>query len=97
MAIIPFGLVGAIWGHYIWDVPLCMFSIVGLIGMVGIIINDSIVLVTTIDEYARDRGVMPGDRRRDGRPAAAGVSDHGDHRAGPRAAAVRDARARRSS
>ena len=30
MAIIPFGLVGTIWGHYIWDVPLSMFSVVGL-------------------------------------------------------------------
>jgi multidrug efflux pump subunit AcrB len=59
MAIIPFGLVGAIWGHYLWDVPLSMFSIVGLIGMVGIIINDSIVLVTTIDDYAEDRGLIP--------------------------------------
>ncbi|NNE86618.1 MAG: efflux RND transporter permease subunit [Silicimonas sp.] len=59
MAIIPFGLVGAIWGHYIWDVPLSMFSVVGLIGMVGIIINDSIVLVTTVDEYAEDRGLFP--------------------------------------
>ena len=59
MAIIPFGLVGAIWGHYIWEVPFSMFSVVGLIGMVGIIINDSIVLVTTVDEYAEDRGLMP--------------------------------------
>jgi len=59
MGIIPFGLVGAIWGHYIWGVPLSLFSVVGLIGMVGIIINDSIVLVSTIDEYARDRGVVP--------------------------------------
>ncbi len=59
MAIIPFGLVGAIWGHFIWDVPLSMFSVVGLIGMVGIIINDSIVLVTTIDEYAEERGLVP--------------------------------------
>ena len=59
MAIIPFGLVGTIWGHYIWDVPLSMFSVVGLIGMVGIVINDSIVLVTTIDEYAEDRGLFP--------------------------------------
>ncbi|SFG96993.1 Multidrug efflux pump subunit AcrB [Palleronia marisminoris] len=55
MATIPFGLVGAIWGHYIWDVPLSMFSVVGLIGMTGIIINDSIVLVTTTDEYAGTR------------------------------------------
>ncbi|MCG6903865.1 MAG: efflux RND transporter permease subunit, partial [Rhodobacter sp.] len=55
MAIIPFGLVGAFYGHIAWDVPLSMFSIVGLIGMTGIIINDSIVLVTTIDEYAAER------------------------------------------
>jgi predicted RND superfamily exporter protein len=30
-----------------------------LIGMVGIIINDSIVLVTTIDEYSKERGLFP--------------------------------------
>ena len=59
MAVIPFGLIGAIYGHAYWDVPLSMFSVVGLIGMTGIIINDSIVLVTTIDEYAEDRGIFP--------------------------------------
>ena len=36
-----------------------MFTVVGLLGMTGIIINDSIVLVTTIDEYAADRGLIP--------------------------------------
>ncbi|CUK00390.1 Multidrug transporter MdtC [Ruegeria denitrificans] len=59
MAIIPFGLVGAIWGHYIWEVPLSMFTVIGLLGMTGIIINDSIVLVTTIDDYQQDRGLVP--------------------------------------
>lgn len=59
MAVIPFGLVGAIFGHVAWEVPLSMFSVVGLIGMTGIIINDSIVLVTTIDGYAEDRGLIP--------------------------------------
>ncbi|EYD70916.1 efflux RND transporter permease subunit [Limimaricola hongkongensis] len=59
MSIVPFGLVGAIWGHAWWGIPLSMFSVVGLIGMVGIVINDSIVLVTTIDEHARDRGLVP--------------------------------------
>lgn len=59
MAIIPFGLVGTIWGHYIWEVPLSIFTVVGLLGMTGIIINDSIVLVTTIDEYAEERGLVP--------------------------------------
>lgn len=59
MAIIPFGLVGTIFGHALHGVPLSMFSVVGLLGMTGIIINDSIVLVTTIDEYARERGLVP--------------------------------------
>lgn len=59
MAVIPFGLTGAIWGHVWWGVPLSMFSVVGLIGMIGIIINDSIVLVTTIDDYSKKRGLYP--------------------------------------
>ncbi len=59
MAVIPFGLVGAVWGHYLWDLPMSMFSIVGLIGMSGIIINDSIVLISTIDDYSKQRGLRP--------------------------------------
>lgn len=59
MAIIPFGLVGTIYGHALWEVPFSMFTVVGLLGMTGIIINDSIVLVTTIDEYAQERGLFP--------------------------------------
>ncbi|WP_296417054.1 efflux RND transporter permease subunit [Pseudooctadecabacter sp.] len=59
MAIIPFGLIGTIYGHAQWDVPLSMFTVVGLLGMTGIIINDSIVLVKTIDEYAETRGLVP--------------------------------------
>ncbi|MFV0384320.1 efflux RND transporter permease subunit [Paracoccus sp. (in: a-proteobacteria)] len=59
MSVIPFGLIGAVWGHYLWGLPMSMFSIVGLIGMSGIIINDSIVLISTIDDYAKERGLRP--------------------------------------
>ncbi len=59
MSVIPFGLVGAIWGHHIWGMAMSMFSVVGLIGMVGIIVNDSIVLVTTVDQKAKSRGLFP--------------------------------------
>jgi len=59
MSVIPFGMIGAIYGHYIWGLPMSLFSIVGMIGMTGIIVNDSIVLVSTIDEYAEKRGLMP--------------------------------------
>ncbi len=59
MSIIPFALIGTIYGHHVWGIPMSMFTVVGLIGMVGIIINDSIVLVTTVDEYAEERGLVP--------------------------------------
>lgn len=59
MSVIPFGLIGAIWGHYVWSLPLSMFAVVGGIGMAGIIINDAIVLISTVDEYARSRGLVP--------------------------------------
>ncbi|WP_309744145.1 efflux RND transporter permease subunit [Roseobacter sp. N2S] len=59
MAVIPFGLIGTIYGHYAWGVSLSMFSVVGLIGMSGIIINDSIVLVSTVDDYSKTRGLYP--------------------------------------
>lgn len=59
MSVIPFGLVGVIYGHHAWGVAMSMFSVVGMLGMAGIIINDSIVLVTTTDQYAQERGLIP--------------------------------------
>ena len=59
MAVIPFGLIGVIYGHMSWGMAMSMFSVVGILGMAGIIINDSIVLVTTVDQYAGERGLFP--------------------------------------
>ncbi|MBU1211621.1 MAG: efflux RND transporter permease subunit [Alphaproteobacteria bacterium] len=50
MMIIPFGLVGAILGHYVMDYSLTIISMIGLLGLSGILVNDSIVLVTRINE-----------------------------------------------
>ena len=57
--VVPFGAVGIIWGHYWHNVPLSMFSVVGAIGMIGIVINDSIVLVTAINGETGRRAVVP--------------------------------------
>lgn len=43
---IPFALTGAIVGHWVLGLDLSVLSIYGLFGLSGIIINDSIVLVT---------------------------------------------------
>lgn len=50
MSIIPLGFVGAALGHWLWNADLTILSIFAILGLSGIVINDSIVLVTTIDE-----------------------------------------------
>ncbi len=50
MAVIPIGFVGAVIGHAVWGFDLTILSIFAILGLSGIVINDSIVLVTTIDE-----------------------------------------------
>jgi len=50
MAIIPFGLVGAVVGHYVMDTSLTIISILGLLGLSGILVNDSIILMTQVSE-----------------------------------------------
>ncbi len=50
MLIIPFGFVGAVFGHYVMGYPLTMISMIGLLGLSGILVNDSIVLVSRIQE-----------------------------------------------
>lgn len=59
IAIIPFGFIGTVWGHYQWDLALSIFTVVGLIGMTGIIINNAIVLVTTLDSYGVRYATLP--------------------------------------
>ena len=57
MAVIPFGIVGAIWGHAIMGLPLTLFSMLGLVALTGVVVNDSIVLVDFIN--LRVRGGVP--------------------------------------
>ncbi len=50
MLIIPFGLVGAVLGHWLLGIQLTILSIIGLLGLAGILVNDSIILVSRLDE-----------------------------------------------
>src|SRR5690606_28189065 len=59
MAVMPLGLIGTIWGHWHWDLALNIFSIVGLIGLSGIIINNAILIVVTADGYGLRRATVP--------------------------------------
>ncbi len=48
MSAIPLALIGVIWGHIFMGIDLCMPSVMGLISLAGIVVNDSILLVTFI-------------------------------------------------
>ncbi|PWG64032.1 efflux RND transporter permease subunit [Spiribacter halobius] len=46
MAIIPFGILGALLGHWMLNVELTILSLFGLFGLTGIVVNNSIILVS---------------------------------------------------
>jgi multidrug efflux pump subunit AcrB len=50
MSVIPFGAIGAIIGHWIMGMDLTIFSLLGLLALVGIVVNDSLVLVDYINK-----------------------------------------------
>lgn len=54
MAIIPFGIIGAIGGHVVMNLPVTMFSIFGIVALTGVVVNDSIVLIDFINHRVRD-------------------------------------------
>jgi len=66
MGIIPFGLVGAILGHVVMGMNLTLISLLGLLGLSGILVNDSIILVTQFIERMKNNN--------DVRAAAVGAS-----------------------
>jgi len=54
MCIIPFGVVGAILGHMVMGFHLTIISMIGLLGLSGILVNDSIILVSQIDNRLKE-------------------------------------------
>jgi multidrug efflux pump subunit AcrB len=51
MFAIPLGLIGAVTGHLILDIPLSLLSIFGIIGLAGVVINNSLVMVDVYNEF----------------------------------------------
>lgn len=53
LSIVPFGVIGAIWGHGILGMQVTLFSFFGLVALTGVVVNDSIVLVDFINARVR--------------------------------------------
>jgi multidrug efflux pump subunit AcrB len=58
MAAIPFGIVGAVAGHMLMGFNLSLISMMGLVALSGVTVNDSLVLVSAINDF-RDKGLEP--------------------------------------
>jgi multidrug efflux pump subunit AcrB len=54
MSVIPFGLIGATLGHYLFGLPLSQLSHFGLVALTGVVINDSLVLVHYVNERTKE-------------------------------------------
>ena len=53
MSAIPFGLVGAVWGHFIMGLDVTMMSMFGLVALSGVVVNDSLIMVDFINRRRR--------------------------------------------
>lgn len=54
LAVLPFGIVGAVLGHVLLGKAMSMMSVLGLIALTGVVVNDSIVLMDCINRMRRE-------------------------------------------
>ena len=56
MSAIPFGMIGAVWGHALMGIDLAMLSMFGVVALSGVVVNDSLVLLAFYNQL-RQQGV----------------------------------------
>lgn len=49
MVTVPFGLIGAVYGHIMMDMSIVMFSMFGMMALTGVVVNDGIVLIEAVN------------------------------------------------
>jgi len=54
MVAIPFGLIGAVVGHWIAGFDLTLMSLFGMVALAGIVVNDSLVLIDLVNRKVRE-------------------------------------------
>lgn len=54
MSAIPFGIIGAIFGHLIMGFNVSIMSVFGLVGLSGVVVNDSLVLIHRANRIRQD-------------------------------------------
>ena len=52
--IIPFGMIGVGWGHYLMDFQLSMSSYLGIFALIGVLVNDTLVFITNYNQLLQE-------------------------------------------
>ncbi|MDN3476126.1 MULTISPECIES: efflux RND transporter permease subunit [Pseudoalteromonas] len=58
MSVIPFGMIGAVVGHWIMGMDLTIMSLLGMLALTGVVVNDSLVLVDFINKKRSEGGKL---------------------------------------
>ncbi|MBB1310045.1 efflux RND transporter permease subunit [Pseudoalteromonas sp. SR41-8] len=58
MSVIPFGMIGAVVGHWIMGMELTIMSLLGMLALIGVVVNDSLVLVDFINKKRSEGGEL---------------------------------------
>ena len=58
LSAIPFGMVGAIWGHAILGMEVSFLSMCGMVALAGVVVNDALVMVAFINRSAQQKGSL---------------------------------------
>jgi multidrug efflux pump subunit AcrB len=69
MSVIPFGFAGAAFGHYLMGIQLSVLSFFGMMALTGIVVNDSLVMLTRFNQL-----------REEGKPIDIALVDSGSSR-----------------
>ena len=51
---IPFSMIGVIWGHYVHNFAIGILSFLGIIALIGIMVNDGLVLIGKFNSYLKE-------------------------------------------
>lgn len=53
MSVIPFGMIGAVLGHWVLGMSISILSLFGIIALAGVVVNDSLVMVDYVNQAQR--------------------------------------------
>ncbi|MGE3164278.1 MAG: efflux RND transporter permease subunit [Planctomycetota bacterium] len=68
LSAVPFGIAGAVWAHFGLGMNLTFLSMIGILALMGVVVNDSLVMIDFINRFHREHGMPLGEAVRSAGP-----------------------------